>query len=289
MYAQLGDIQFEGLLGFTSLDHTLASKFAETPIIEGKPRLQYTGEELDDISFTMRLHASFCDPEFQFQKLNNKRTSQEVLPLLNGDGLFYGNFVIEQIKKGIAHTSPTGFIVDLELSVTLKEFYSPDINTDNRKKLQKDAFALGKSGSLRKTVKPITRGMSLMQALRRSVAAFQQITDAIKQIPSNPIKAAGLFASAVDNANRVEKGFKDMSEILAVDNNLNEIAPGLGDAVNKAIVTTGDLLGKLSSASYSESLSSATVLSGDIFNITKLSTPVVLNISKQGADVLVKP
>jgi phage protein U len=275
MYAQLGNIQFDGLKGFSSFEQSYGTRYAEIPLIDGKPRLQRVGDELDEVTFTMLLHASFCDPEFEFQQLDLARRKGEVLPLINGEGLFYGDFVITEMRKGIVHTGTTGYIVHLEAQVTLREFHDASKDSSGLKLLQQNAFALGRSTSLRSVAGPVQAGMSVMEAIRRAKQAYTQVQTAVKTISTNPLKAAVLFAQAGSTTAGIISDLQGAQDILNLENNLNVLAPGLGTGLANSQIAAGGLGVSLAAEDLSASSLNLATLGGSLNVVNNAATPIV--------------
>ena len=63
MWALLGDLWFDLLLAPETADLSTRHDYAVHPVIEGKPKVQWTGDELDERNWTIRLHSVFCDPD----------------------------------------------------------------------------------------------------------------------------------------------------------------------------------------------------------------------------------
>lgn len=145
MYAQLGDIQFEGLKGFDSFSGTRSTNFAEHSKIESKPRLQRVGTNLEEIRIGVRFHASFCNPEVELAALDTKRENAEVLPLILGNGSYEGDFVIVAIERTKEIDDKQGNIISLVCNLSLKEVYNPDRLRSRRVAAQSAAFAAGSS------------------------------------------------------------------------------------------------------------------------------------------------
>lgn len=112
MYRQLGDILFEWLKGFEawSVEGNEAS-YGEHALIDGKPRLQKTGDTLQALNLTFRLHAKFCNPKRELAKLDKAKTDGEILPLLMGDGTYVSDFVIISAPYTVDHALADGTIV----------------------------------------------------------------------------------------------------------------------------------------------------------------------------------
>ena len=58
MYALLGDIQFDLITYFDSFETDFGTDYAEHAVIDGKPRLQYMGDRLDEIRIELSFHAA---------------------------------------------------------------------------------------------------------------------------------------------------------------------------------------------------------------------------------------
>ena len=132
MLAQLGDIQFELLKGFTSFSATKSVDYAEHAVIEGKPKLQYVGDALDCYTITISFHADFCDPTEETKRLKDTMLLHEALPFIFGNGTYKGKFVIEEISDDIQTTFDDGTIIQINLNVSLKEWVKDQIITSRR-------------------------------------------------------------------------------------------------------------------------------------------------------------
>lgn len=126
MYAQLGSIIFQGLIGFRSLDHQAEANLVELPLIDGKPLLQKVGDNLDKISFDVLFHVAFCDPEAQISALDNARRNGNVLPFILGNGRNLGDFVVRSTNTSQKQTDANGNIREATVSVELVEYVQPD-------------------------------------------------------------------------------------------------------------------------------------------------------------------
>lgn len=141
MYAQLGNIVFELAYGFETYEDTTSAVYAEHALIENKPRLQRTGNGLDEISFALDLHIGFCNPDNEWQRIRQAKDLGEVLTLVWGTGEVVGDFVIMTAKRNIQKTDRDGFVFWAKVDVSLKEYTTPDKEAARLKQAQKNAFA----------------------------------------------------------------------------------------------------------------------------------------------------
>jgi phage protein U len=122
MYAQLGNIRFEGLIGFNTFTKRTEANYAEHARIDGKPRLQKIGDNLDTIRFDMQLHASFSNIEDDLAALRTAQRNGDVLPFVDGKGTLFGTFVIMTIDEMQSQTYKDGTPFLVNLSIELKEY-----------------------------------------------------------------------------------------------------------------------------------------------------------------------
>jgi phage protein U len=96
-------------------------------MLQGKPRVQRTGERLDSISLSFMFHASFCNPSQEVQRLYDAMQAEEVLPFVLANGTVLGNFVIESVSDTIRKTDGIGNVIYLEAEAKLKEYPTADV------------------------------------------------------------------------------------------------------------------------------------------------------------------
>lgn len=128
MYAQLGNIQFSAVKGFTELTSTQETNLAEHALIEGKPKLQRVGTNLTTVELAMFFDVSFCNPQAEIDALNDSRESAEIMPLIMGNGRYEGTFVIQSVEKTTVTTADDGTLLQAEVAVTLLEYANNDLN-----------------------------------------------------------------------------------------------------------------------------------------------------------------
>lgn len=126
MFAQLGSIPFQGLKGFTQFSEARSVNLAEHARIEGKPRLQRVGSNLHELSVSVMLHASFCNPEQEFTALDDAREAATILPLVLANGVYVGDYVIESLQRDVVQADPQSNIVAQVVNLSLKEAYNPN-------------------------------------------------------------------------------------------------------------------------------------------------------------------
>ena len=122
MFAELGLIRFEVIGSPVGIESERNYVYAEQPVIEAQPRLQWTGDGLERLSFELLLHASFTNPELQALALRVAAETHQAMPLVLGNGIFRGFFVIETIATRAAQLDAGGAPIALRLRLGLKEW-----------------------------------------------------------------------------------------------------------------------------------------------------------------------
>ncbi len=147
MYAQLGNIQFE-LLPIESLDERYSYNYAEHQVIEGKPLLQFIGDNLNEANISVRFHFAFCDPETQFNLLKAEADRHEALPFLFATGKNLGYYVICEISKNTVITADNGRPLCIEARLQLKEYSDSDLLASRTAAQKRNALGLKGKGNI---------------------------------------------------------------------------------------------------------------------------------------------
>lgn len=126
MYASLGTIKFQGLKGFDKFDTSASVNFTEHARIQNKPGLQMVGQNLETIDMSIQFHRQFCVPEDEIRAFSTARINGEILPLVLGNGVYLGDYVIMSMNQSIKQTDPRGGIIHVVVDAQLKEFYDPN-------------------------------------------------------------------------------------------------------------------------------------------------------------------
>lgn len=212
MHAQLGNIIFSGLYSFDSMDYEGdEAVYAEFALINGKPRLQKTGDTLQEIVVSLKMHAEFCNPAEQISALKAYKLDGEVLPLLLGNGKYVGDYVIVSMPHTIDQTFDDGSIIQATLSLTLREYVA--FNKLEQKALadRRKAFALGNKNPTIVRASQVDRTLlSFSKNITESLNNAKRADGVIKAVelkPSTIMKAATTLKRAVD------KGVKAITDV----------------------------------------------------------------------------
>lgn len=143
MYIQLGNFIFDQSFSPESINHTDESSFAEHALIGIKPRLQPTGNNLEEFDFSIKLRAEIVNITETLLALKKAKDTAEILPFLYGYGAYMGDFVITKIDRSIIYTLDDGTPVEVSVSISIKEYAVADKLQQQQNAARKAAFAVG--------------------------------------------------------------------------------------------------------------------------------------------------
>lgn len=143
MYAQLGTTIFDNLKGFTDYSKSGEATYAQHDVITGKPLLEATGLNLDEITLSIRLHVSFCKPAEELASLKSQRDSLAPLSLIWGNGKVEGKFVITSLSERVEDADAQGNVFSYTIDLTLREYIETDPLRAAKIQSVKNALAVG--------------------------------------------------------------------------------------------------------------------------------------------------
>jgi phage protein U len=226
MFAQLGTILFEGLRGFESMEHKDSTTYAQHDLINGKPVLVPAGNELEEISITMRLRAEFVKPEAAILQFKKSKDEFEVLPLLKGSGRYIGDFIIEEFSVKDLVNLADGTTVEAIIDITLKEYASADKLQQQQSAAKKAAFATGDKDPLSLAAKqPFTTSQLASQDLVAAESGSFVVDRQVSQYPNNPSQQQNI-------SGHIQKALGKMDTRLSAFNDKITTLQGLQNAAN---------------------------------------------------------
>lgn len=93
-FGALGGISFMLLGSPEQLSRRARSNYVKLPLLTARPVLQWTYDDLMQITMGVRLHVMWCDPDAAVDLLDQVRTAHQPQPLVFGAGQMVGQFVI---------------------------------------------------------------------------------------------------------------------------------------------------------------------------------------------------
>jgi phage protein U len=122
MFAILGDIEFAVLGSPERMESRRAYSYAEHPVVEGVPRLQWIHDGLETITLELLLHASFTDPSAQLAALRAAGNDHQARPLVFGSGEHRGYFVVTTLSEHSRQLDASGNPIAILVRAELKEW-----------------------------------------------------------------------------------------------------------------------------------------------------------------------
>ena len=235
MYAMLGDVRFETLQSFASLEAQHSAKFAKHEVLKGRPRLQAMENDLTTLRFGLKLHWMLGNPDTAYKGLLAALEAQQAVSLVYGSGRFVGWFVIESLTERTLIQDSKGRTAARELDVELTEFVG-----DPNNPLPTPAIISGKQNPL-------------LSLLPESVQA--QAADVMQAVETG----VKVYRAA-------EKGIEQMQGIIAAAKELRNDPAGALNLIGDALGVGGDVLGKLNG------LPEVTALLGDLSGAAEMAT-----------------
>jgi len=231
MYAQLGNIIFEGPKSFGSYQSTKQTNIVEHGLIDGKPRLQKIGVNLDQLNIGIQLHQRFCDVASEIEALEIASKNAEVLPLLDGSGLFIGNFVIKSVDKTYDHTDPQGVPVLAQLTLSLIEH----AHTVTASQAQQDAFAAEENNP--ELVKDVPRTQGETASINKSVteakAQASSVQSDVDKAKANADQATEIFKQTENRLKKINNAANDVEQKLYAAKNTYQSAERIINAAKR--------------------------------------------------------
>lgn len=237
MFFQLGNIIFTGLISphLFNIDGDEAV-YAEHELIGGKPRLQKTGDTLQEISFEIRFNANFCNPTEQIAALKAAKDNGTILPFLWGDGRYVNDYVVLKFPYAIDEAFADGTIVQATGALTIKEYVAYNPMEQKLLAQRKAAFAVGnKSPVIQRSPQPVTPAKAIAQTATVAKQQASLIDKLVSNIQNNTAQAAVIGNQILESVNKANQAFSTMNTLLDaardIDAQYNQIRSNAGNVV----------------------------------------------------------
>ena len=242
MYAMLGDVRFETLQSFASLEAQHSAKFAKHEVLKGRPRLQAMENDLTTLRFGLKLHWMLGNPDTAYKGLLAALEAQQAVSLVYGSGRFVGWFVIESLTERTLIQDSKGRTAARELDVELTEFVG-----DPNNPLPTPAIISGKQNPLLSllpesvqaqaadVMQAVETGVKVYRAVENGIEQMQGIITAAKELRNDPAGALNLIGDALGVGGDVLGKLNGLPEVTALLGDLSgaaEMATQLGAAGN---------------------------------------------------------
>lgn len=302
MFALLGDVQFDIITYFDGFESQFGADFAEHALIEGKPRLQFIGDKLDEIRIQLAFHLHYCDPEAELAKLKDALAAHQAMALVLGNGDYKGWFVLTDVQATSKHTDKAGTLIALEASITLREFVgdkkSPLPPPAVQPKLP-PAAAKALPASQTAGVATLASGAAAVRDnIRQAVTYANQAQSALRvavdaarvaqKLRDNPLAALGRVPSLLTGMKQVAGPLENLSPTLASLTSQLPEAAGILRASNNALGAVRNAQGALSAVSAGTVTGRIDYLAGQLSTATGALESAAPSISKLAGKVVTR-
>lgn len=242
------------------------ANFVEQHLIQGKPRLQKIGVNLQEIKFVGRFHEMILPFNKVKAALLDAAINGTILTWIWGTGEALGDFVIINFEEKVKKTDEVGLIFATEFEITLKEYAGPGVAAQTGIDARKAAFANKKLNAQIPTLAPkrississlsdnitkvqtlnnkITKHLTLLQQAKKSIAAFKR--DVLPVI--SKMKQA---VNEINSAVNIARNIKNANSITAAASLVSTAANSLGIALGPGGATLHEISGLSTSVSQS--------------------------------------
>ncbi|WJV52746.1 phage tail protein [Prodigiosinella aquatilis] len=290
MFAVLGDIEFELITYWDGFEAQFGVDYAEHALIQGKPRLQFIGEKLDEISISLVFNWLYCTPETELARLRNLMHTHNAQALVFGNGDYRGWFVVTDVQATSEQTDRSGNVLALNAQVTLREYVgdpkkpltAPAIaqTVPNTKAVAKSTAAApsGMASMVRSAVGYARNAQSALQTATSTVRLVQKMatnpTVALSRVPGLMTQLGGVatpLTNAIPALSSVTSAFPDAaravrssSQALSFVNNARSSLLGVGSgnieaAMNEVSTQLGAATSMMSQSSPAVSKMAAAI------------------------------
>ncbi|MEW5892383.1 MAG: phage tail protein [Pseudomonadota bacterium] len=302
MFALLGDVQFDLIAYFDGFESQFGADYAEHPLIEGKPRLQFVGDKLDEIRIQLAFHLHYCDPEAELAKLKDALAAHQAMALVLGNGDYKGWFVLTDVQATSKHTDKAGTLIALEASITLREFVGDKKNPLQPPAVQPKlppAAAKALPASQTAGVATLASGTAAVRDnIRQAVTYANQAQSALRvavdaarlaqKLRDNPLAALGRVPSLLTGMKQVAGPLENLSPALASLTSQLPEAAGILRASNNALGAVRNAQGALSAVSAGTVTGRIDYLAGQLSAATGALESAAPSISKLAGKVVTR-
>ncbi|RIQ63480.1 phage tail protein [Bordetella avium] len=302
MFALLGDVQFDLITYFDGFESQFGADYAEHPLIEGKPRLQFVGDKLDEIRIQLAFHLHYCDPEAELVKLKKALAAHDAMALVLGNGDYKGWFVLTDVQATSKHTDKAGTLIALEASITLREFVGDKKNPLPPPAVQPKlppAAAKALPASQTAGVATLASGAAAVRDnIRQAVTYANQAQSALRvavdaarlaqNLRDNPLAALGRVPGLLTGMKQVAGPLENLSPTLASLTSQLPEASSILRASNNALGAVRNAQGALSAVSAGTVTGRIDYLAGQLSTATGALESAAPSISKLAGKVVTR-
>ncbi|KWZ44876.1 hypothetical protein WS72_13325 [Burkholderia savannae] len=294
MFAILGDIQFDLIGYFDGFEATFGTDYAEHALLEGKPRLQRMADKLDEVRIELSFHYQFCNPEAELAKLRAALSAKQAMALVFGNGDYKGWFVLSEVQTNSKQTDPSGTVLALEATITLREFVGDKKNPLKPPAVQPKVppAAAQSVASVKSAVATVrgTIGQAVTYANQAQLAMRVAVdtATAVQKLKDDPFAALSRSSSLLTNIRQAADPLAKLSPTLASLTDQIPEAAGILRASNTALDAVRSAQGPLASATVGTITGAVESAAGRLATAGEALSSAGPSISKLAAKVVTR-
>ncbi|EHD22653.1 MULTISPECIES: phage tail protein [Brenneria] len=249
MFAVLGDIEFELITYWDGFESTFGVDYAEHSRIEGKPGLQFIGEQLDEFRISLVFHSMYCTPDSELARLRRAMRAHQALALVFGNGDYRGWFVVTAVTASSQQTDASGNVMAMTAEVTLREYTgdpkSPQVPSAIKSTVPGSGVVTGSvtkpSGlaqSVRDAVSNAKKAQSALQTAASTVRMVQKMASnpaiALTRVPGLLTQISGVatpLAASVPALSAITATFPDAIHVARATNQATDFVNAARDSL----------------------------------------------------------
>lgn len=277
MFLQLGNIIFKGLLSPNSFSaEGDEATYAEYALIGGKPRMAKTGDELEVLTFEIKLHAEFCNPEEQINALKTAKVNGTILPLLMGNGKYRGDYVIISNPYTIDQALSDGTVVRATVNLTIKEYISYNKLEQKQLNQRKAAFAVGnKNPVVRVNPQPDDTTKSIARNITGTKQQVNQVNNLVNDYQNNVSNRPVIAKKIIDSCKQAQQNLSDLNDQLESARETYNTFTAIKGAAASAVTAVKGISSLFPFTSPTDLLTANSYLQSSVGTLGSVSLPLI--------------
>lgn len=214
MFFQLGNIVFNALFTPDTFDvEGDDAVYAEHSLINGKPRLQKTGDGLQTVSLELNMRSEFCNVAAQLQQIKTSKEAGTVLALLMGNGRYVSDYVIISNNYSVEQALPDGTPVQVRATLTIKEHVTYDRLQQKKSLARSNALGVGRRSPV--INRPAQAEIKLKTAARmvtETTLQGKKIDTLTSELAANPSNASILATKISRSCDQAQSSIESLEK-----------------------------------------------------------------------------
>lgn len=280
MFLQLGSIIFSGLFGPKSIaSDGDEAVYAEHQLIGGKPRLQPTGDTLQELTLEVSMRAEFCNPDEQLKAIKQAKDSKTILPLLWGNGRYINDYVIISYPYTIDQALPDGTALQISLTLTIKEYVSYNRLEQAQLEQRKKAFAVGdKNPIIRRKPQPEDINKTVSRNITETQQQVAKTDNLVSDYNNNISKRAEIAKKITETVDKINDKVNKLNDSLENAREVVNTVTAIKGAATSVVTAAQGIKALFPFTSVKDLMDANTYLQSTSTTLGNVSAPLVQDV-----------